>query len=100
MALGYFYSSQVISKTKFGNIRSSLNAEAGEEINAMPHGCIQQSTKDKTGNSVITFKKIGATGFVKKNCKRMAMQWPIDCCRKQMAMQWPINCCRASQNKL
>jgi hypothetical protein len=56
----------VISKTKFRNIQSSLNAEAGEKINAMPHGRMQQSTEDKTGNSVITFKRIGATGFVKK----------------------------------
>jgi hypothetical protein len=66
MAPGHFYSSQVISKMKFGNIQSSLNAEAGEEIDAMPHGHIRQSTEDKTGNSMITFKRIEATGFVKK----------------------------------
>jgi hypothetical protein len=57
----------VISETKFRKIQSSLNAKAGEEINAMPNGRIQQSTKDKTGNSVITFERIGATGLVKKN---------------------------------
>jgi hypothetical protein len=67
MAPGHFYSSQVISETKFGNIQSSFNAEVGEDINAMPHGVIRQSTRDKTGNSVITFERIGATGLVKKN---------------------------------
>jgi hypothetical protein len=42
-------------------------------------GGIQQSTKDKTGNSVITFERIGASGLVKKKnhkqwqCNQIAM---------------------------